>query len=122
VKPIITWQTGLGLGLTPLLIALGQLLFKQAGLRLSANGQQNVLQTMLDPFLIAALALYGIGTLLWVYVLSRLPLSQAYPFMAFTYILVPVASMLLFKETIPPAYWIGAALIIAGVVVMAFSA
>lgn len=42
------------------------------------------------PAFHASLALYGVATLLWVFALSRVPLSQAYPWMAATTVLVPL--------------------------------
>lgn len=111
-----------GLLLTPVLISLGQVLFKMAGQRLQVRDGGGVVAVMLDPYLIAAFGIYAAGTVLWVHVLSRLTLSQAYPVMALTYLLVPLASTLVFRESIAPGYWAGAALVIAGVAVMTASA
>ena len=106
------------LALTPILFSAGQVLFKIAGLRHNARPGRSILGILTDPYLLLALAIYGVGTLVWVYVLSKMPLRQAYPAMAVTYLLVPLASLGIFGETITWSYWIGAGLVILGVLVM----
>jgi undecaprenyl phosphate-alpha-L-ara4N flippase subunit ArnE len=103
-----------GLGVTPFLITAGQVLFKFAGLRLAARDGAGFLRVLIDPYLLAALALYGLGTIIWIYVLRHLALSQAYPVMATTFLLVPLASVLIFGEVLTWRYWLGAGLIVAG--------
>jgi drug/metabolite transporter (DMT)-like permease len=110
-----------GLLLTPVMISAGQVLFKMTGGRIDgrdATGVSGVLRTLVDPYLLFAFAIYGSATVLWVYVLRHMPLSQAYPFMALSFVLVPLASLLFFGETLGLRYWIGAALIVAGMVVI----
>lgn len=103
---------------TPILITLGQVLFKFAGLRLGEREGAAFVRVLLDPYLLTALGLYGVGTLIWINVLKHLPLATAYPFMAATFILVPVASVLVFGESLGLRYWIGAVLIVAGMAVI----
>lgn len=115
---VLIWT---GLLLTPVMISLGQVLFKLAGGRIDerdATGVMGVMHTLLDPFLLVALAIYGSATILWIYVLRHVPLSQAYPFMALSFVLVPLASWLFFGETLGLRYWIGAGLLLSGMVVM----
>lgn len=110
-----------GLLLTPVMISFGQVLFKLAGGRIdgrTATGAMGVLHTLLDPFLLVALAIYGTATILWIYVLRHVPLSQAYPFMALSFVLVPLASWLFFGETLGLRYWIGAGLLLSGMAIM----
>lgn len=110
-----------GLLLTPVMISAGQVLFKLAGGRIDgreASGITGLLYTLFDPFLLSAFAIYGSATILWVYVLRSIPLSQAYPFMALSFVLVPLASYLFFGETLGLRYWIGAGLLLSGMVVM----
>ena len=40
--------------------------------------------------MVAGLALYGLGAMVWLYVLARLPLSAAYPFVGLGFILTMV--------------------------------
>ena len=71
-----------------------------------------------DPYLIAAFAIYGVGTVIWVYVLRSVPLTVAYPFMALTFCAVPLLAWGLLGETLSLRYAVGAALIVAGLVVV----
>ncbi len=100
-----------------LTLAGGQLLFKRAAQAIAGvpvPGLPAALAT--DTAFWAALALYGGSTLLWVWILSRVPLSQAYPWAALGAVIVPLAATLLFGETVRPIFWFGAALIAAGIV------
>jgi len=105
------------LGFT-LLLAAGQLLFKKVGLDLrGASLADGVLRVLGQTTLYAALALYGVATLLWIWILSRVPLSRAYPFVALGVALVPLASIVMFNERVRPAFWIGVILIVIGIIV-----
>ena len=64
------------------------------------------------------LALYGISSLVWLIVLSRLDLSYAYPLLASMYIVLPLLSMVFLKESIPPLRWLGMLVVIAGVILV----
>jgi multidrug transporter EmrE-like cation transporter len=55
-----------------------------------------------------ALLLYGGSTILWVWILSRLPLRQAYPWVALGSIFVPLGVRLWFGEIVKPVFWLGA--------------
>jgi drug/metabolite transporter (DMT)-like permease len=66
-----------------------------------------------------AVALYAGATLLWVRILTSVPLSRAYPFAALAFVLVPAAGYLFFHEPITLRYALGTALIVVGVAVAA---
>ena len=104
--------------LTPLMIGYGQVLFKQAAGRIGGFGGAELMRLFLDPVFIAAVALYGLATIVWVYTLSVTPLSIAYSFMALSYLIVPLFAWWLLGEAIPPRYLIGTGLILAGMVVI----
>jgi drug/metabolite transporter (DMT)-like permease len=50
------------------------------------------------------------------------PLSRIYPIAAFSFVLVPLASLLFLKEQVSWSYWGGVALIVAGVALTGRSA
>ena len=77
---------------------------------------QALMGAILNPFVIGGLACYGVGAVLWLGVLSRMPLSMAYPLVALAIAIVVVMSGVLLHEAVPPARIGGALLIIAGVV------
>ena len=98
-------------------IALGQLLFKKAAMALPLNA--GWMDWAFNGWLLAALTLYGVTTLLWVWVLRSAPLHLAYPFMGLAFVLVPALDWLLLGE---PLHWqtlVGGALILVGVTLAA---
>jgi len=97
------------------LLAIGQSLFKKAAL---ASLGQPLPMGFLTVWMFAALALYAIATVLWVWLLRSVPLSTAYPFAALGFVLVPLLARVLFGEAIDLRYGVGAALIIVGIVVV----
>lgn len=110
--------TWIGLVCTPLLIAAGQVLFKLASRRVGGLDAEGLLQLAKNPFLLAALALYGFGTIVWVYVLKSVPLTIAYSFMALTFCAVPLMAQLFLHEPLTWRYGAGAALIMLGMVIV----
>lgn len=94
-----------------------QILFKQLGVLLKDIGGT------FDPIIwlvgLSSVALYGSATLLWIYLLTYIPLNKAYPFMALCYVLVPIMAFLFFGEQVSMAYFLGCALILAGIFVIA---
>lgn len=77
-----------------------------------------LLAVTLSPGVMAGLTLYGFGTLAWLSVLSRTPLSLAYPFVGFSFIITAALGFLLFHEALGPARLIGTALVVVGVVLV----
>ncbi|MHB0951007.1 MAG: EamA family transporter [Allorhizobium sp.] len=101
---------------TPLMIATGQVLFKMTSSTAGEFSARGLAGLMLNPILIAALAIYGIGTLIWIYVLKSVPLTIAYSFMGLTFFFVPLLAQIFLGETLTLRYAFGAALIIAGLI------
>ena len=97
------------------LICVGQVLFKVVGIRLQQGGHWMDLRIGLIAGI--ALGIYAFATLLWIHVLRTTPLSKAYPYMALSFVVVPIASVLIFSEQVRPQYLIGSTLIVLGVVV-----
>lgn len=96
-------------------IAGGQILFKMSATAMHRSG------SFFDPrslmILFVALAIYGITTLAWVWVLQKIDLGRAYPLMALAFVLVPIGSHFVFGERFHFQYFIGVAMIMAGILV-----
>ena len=73
---------------------------------------------LLSPGVVGGLVLYGLGTLLWLAVLARAELSQAYPFVGLSFVLTAGMGYFLFADALTPGRMIGIALIVAGVVLV----
>ena len=103
------------------LAVIGQLLLKMGMLRIGgfplniSNLVHQYTRILLNPFIIAGLFGFFVSMLVWLYVLSRLELSFAYPFVALNYVLILLGSHFLLKETISPVKMIGVAVIMVGV-------
>jgi undecaprenyl phosphate-alpha-L-ara4N flippase subunit ArnE len=75
-----------------------------------------------NPHILAGFALYGVASVLWIVVLSRAPLSLAYPLLSLGYVLVLLASAYVFGETIPAVRVAGIAAILVGLLLVSSSA
>jgi len=102
--------------LAVLLTATAQLLLK-IGVSRARHG--STIAIYLHPYSVIAYALLLLATLLNVYAFRVLPLKVAAEILPFTYILVGIYARLLLKERMSGAQWLGAALIVAGVVLFA---
>lgn len=115
--PLIFLSVLLGVG--------GQLTLKigmtQVG-RIGANAfeapLQMVARVLTTPMVIGGLALYVVGAAVWLAVLSRVPLSLAYPVLALSYVITPVVAWMVLGETVPAARWIGLGTICLGVILV----
>lgn len=92
-------------------LAAGQICFKLA----SPAFAEFSLRSLFAPIFIVALVIYAVATVLWVIVLSRVPLTLAYPLVALSYLIVPVLARLFLGEPLQWQTFAGAAVIIAGI-------
>jgi drug/metabolite transporter (DMT)-like permease len=103
-----------------LLLVVGQVVWKIGLEKVGGLGAHNALQVLFSPLILLGIAIYGVATVVWLYVLSRLPLSLAYPLQSLAYVFALLIAFFLFKEGIPVNRWIGAAVILAGITVMSW--
>ena len=114
------WRQLLELIAFPLVLAAGQILFKRAAVQIgSAQSPSWILDIARLPTMWVAVALYAAATLLWVRILTTVPLSRAYVFVALAFVIVPAAGYFLFDEALSVRFIIGTVLIVAGVMVAA---
>ena len=114
----LRWFTWLGLICTPFLIAGGQVLFKLASREVGDFNLRGVVRLLFSPYLITALVVYGLGTIIWIYVLRSVPLTIAYSFMGLTFCVVPVLALLWLNEPLTWKYAGGAVLIMTGMLII----
>jgi len=96
-------------------LAIGQILFKISATSLTQTGSLFALKTATTLF--AAMTLYAITSIAWVWVLQKVELGRVYPLMALAFILVPLGSHLIFGERFQLQYFVGVTLIMVGIVV-----
>lgn len=98
-------------------LAIGQILFKVSATSLTESGSIFAPKTAIT--LLAAMCLYGVTSVAWVWVLQKVELGRVYPLMALAFVMVPIGSHLVFGEKFAPQYFIGVALIVLGIIVAA---
>jgi multidrug transporter EmrE-like cation transporter len=118
---------------TLLLVFIGVALSSgsQIILKLGMN-QQDIQQTLAEgdsvaialsvatsPLVILGFALFGLSAVLWLFVLSRTPLSSAYPFVALGITATVAAGAVFFGEAISYLKMSGVGLITVGILLVA---
>ncbi|NOT87231.1 MAG: EamA family transporter [Lysobacter sp.] len=107
---------------TIILTAYGQLMLKwEVGRQVEPlfpwmREWPQVLQLLSRPGVISALVAAFAASLCWMLALKSLDLSQAYPFMALTFLVVSLAAVPLFGESITPLKSVGLVMIVLGIV------
>jgi len=102
-----------------------QLLFKRgmvdlAGISFSLkNVYLLVKHVFSNPFLLGGLVSYGVSFLLWLFVISKIKLSVAYPITSLNFVLVIIASYYFFDEKLSSFQYVGILLIIVGIFALA---
>jgi drug/metabolite transporter (DMT)-like permease len=108
----VTWTNYVVLTACVLAISSGQLLFKVSATAIPHASLRDIIQL---PSLLGALTIYGMATAGWIWQLQHIELSRAYPFMALSFVMVPLLSALVLKETIDAGYWAGTLMIVGGI-------
>jgi len=75
-----------------------------------------------NPFVVGGFVFVFSGALFWLAVLSRWPLTLAYPLLSISYIIGICASVLILKEKVSPIQVVGVFVIILGVFLVSRSA
>jgi multidrug transporter EmrE-like cation transporter len=113
--------------LTILLTVYGQLVLKW---RMNMKGQlpspfsekvRFMFNAYLDPWVLSGFGVAFLASITWAMAMTKLQLSQAYPFMSLSYIFIFFMSVLIFKESVTAFKIGGYLLIIAGIVLLSFS-
>jgi len=122
------WSTFALLMIAMCLTVTGELLLKSG---MNRHGELNVsLDTLVptavklfsSPFVLGGFAFVFSGALFWLAVLSRWPLSLAYPLLSISYIIGIIASVLILKEKVNAIQIVGVFVIILGVFLISRSA
>lgn len=104
-----------------LLVAYSQVIVKIRATSIVINANSGILEKLFaylfDPFIISAYSSALIASFAWLFVVTKLPLSIAFPiYIGLTFILVLFGSWLFLAETPSPAKLIAVILIFSGMV------
>ncbi|HYO00060.1 MAG TPA: EamA family transporter [Actinomycetota bacterium] len=107
------------------LATAGQLLLKAGMARVGYIGGARlnkpfalVMQIATTWQVVLGFALFVASSVFWILVLSRVPLSFAYPFVGLTYVMITLFGKFVLHEHVPNLRWAGLALIICGILVV----
>lgn len=95
------------------LVSLGQVLLRGLSLQAVAGGFDRVLSVRT----LGALGVYAVAMLIWLYVLARVPLTQAFAFFGLCFFFVPLMAHYLHGDPVGLHTWTGAIIIAIGVFV-----
>ena len=103
----------------PIIIAsFGQIILKSGT---NQVGKFDLIKTFTNPLVLLGLFFYFSSALLWLMVLSKEKLSFVYPLVAFSYVLTVFLSKIILKEAVPSLRWLGMAVIVVGILIVAKS-
>jgi len=71
--------------------------------------------------LLIGIALYIIPTIIWIYLLTKFPLSYIQPMLALTYAITPLLAWFILSEPVSILRWVGIAIVIVGVIIISRS-
>lgn len=74
-----------------------------------------------NPYIFLGFLSYVLPMFIWIYMLSKFPVSYVQPILAITYVITPILALLLLKEPVPLLRWIGIFIIIIGVFIISRS-
>jgi undecaprenyl phosphate-alpha-L-ara4N flippase subunit ArnE len=75
-------------------------------------------EKLCTPWLWIALGCLGLGLLLWLVVLQRVPVGVAYPMLGLNFVLITLVARFGFAEPVDGRHWLGVSLVLAGVALL----
>jgi multidrug transporter EmrE-like cation transporter len=87
----------------------------QVGVEDAGRAANVIFAAATNPWIIGGLACYGLGAVTWIMVLTRVPLSWAYPILALNQVLILAVAAAFLGEQVSALRWGGVVLIITGV-------
>lgn len=106
----------------------GQLVLKAAmnevgriGTAQVSDAGQTALRAVKEPKLWLGLVLFGISSVFWLVVLSRVDLSLAYPMVGLSYVVIVMLAAFMLHENVPPLRWLGVVVIAVGIALVGIS-
>jgi len=84
--------------------------------QIKGNGRYGLLQQIFrSPLIWIWFVAYAFSTLLWLWALRSIPLSQAFPILGLQFALIPIASNRFLHERLSVMQWCGVFIIVIGV-------
>jgi len=113
------------LGISILLAVTGQLLMKKGMMLFGTFSVTQLIHKLIpmfmNPYVFFGFAAFGLSSIFWLVVLSRMELSLVYPMVSVAYVLVAIFSWIFFKENLTAIRVAGILVIILGVILISRS-
>ncbi len=87
----------------------------------ASNALEITIAFLTSPMVVLGLGVFVLSALMWLFVLSKIAVSAAYPFVALGIVTTVLAGWLVFGERLSSLSVVGVALITAGVLTLAAS-
>ncbi len=87
----------------------------QSGLSQHGAAYKLVLTVFANPYVLTGLGMYIGGAILWLFVLAKLDVSMAYPYVGIGFIITMLLGAILLGETLSLTRIIGTLLVVAGI-------
>lgn len=91
--------------LNTFILVCGQFLWKY-GMEKQADAFSSIfsiIRLFFTPYIFTGLVMYGLATVLWLFILTKVPLSSAYPLQSLAYIIAVFGAFFIFGEAI--TFW-----------------
>lgn len=95
--------------------SLGQVLLRLVAAKIS--GAPHLIEAVLSLSTLLAISVYAGAMLLWLFILSRVPLTIAFPFFGLSFLLVPLFANRIAGDPVSASTWVGGTIILAGIAV-----
>ena len=106
----------------PLIMAVGQMLFKRTVVALSYDGFADMIgKVVRQPMFYVTIIFYGFSTFFWLWIVGRYTLSLAYSFAAISVAVVPIFEFFIFGTRTNLQFWIGVAVLMFALALIANS-
>ena len=96
-------------------LKVGAKMLGQVGVEDAGRATTVAFAAATNPYIIGGLAFYALGAVTWIMVLTRVPLSWAYPILALNQVLILLVAATFLGEQVSAMRWGGVLLIITGV-------
>jgi drug/metabolite transporter (DMT)-like permease len=86
---------------------------------MSSSSAGTIYAVSSNPAVLAGLMLYGLGAVIWLFVLARVNVTIAYPFVSISFLITAALAVLFLGEPLSRPVLMGTALITIGILVLA---
>lgn len=118
MKAILFLVCSLLFGITGQLMLKGGMIEVGRISLLKGNIIKTIFKMFTNRFVFIGVIIFGFSMIFWLFALSELELSYAYPMVSVSYVLIALSSKILFKENVTKKRWLSIAVICLGVILV----